>query len=72
MFSIRINYKRVCSFLGRNGLFMQSGIELGVNDGKIILTPLTSKKVAGRCFIDIPVEHAEEVGKALIDLARSK
>lgn len=56
-----IKYDRAVNFIGRNGYFKQSGIEVyftgNTNTGKIILQPTTSRGETGRCSVEIPIEN---------------
>lgn len=64
-----INYRTPRTFLGRNGMFKQSGIEVMTHsDGLgVRISPVTSKGQIGRAWIDIPWENLEETCKALND-----
>ncbi len=60
---IKFNYNR--TFLGRNGGFHQSGLEITNIDTatypSILLEPITSKNKTGRCFMEIPKENIQEL-----------
>lgn len=61
-----ITFNRNVEFCGRNGLFKQSGISVAkVIGNRVILEPITSKGVIGRCSVEIPVENIPDVIKAL-------
>lgn len=56
-------------FLGRNGYFKCIGINtcrIDLDDGShVMISPITSRRLIGRCKIDIPVEDIPEVIKQL-------
>ncbi|HNU14064.1 MAG TPA: hypothetical protein PKI55_06345 [Chitinophagaceae bacterium] len=62
-----IKFTKETNFTGRNGYFKASGLELSGYDpnGNVMLTPLTSKGLAGRCDITIPVEDIPSLIKQL-------
>jgi len=62
-----IKYDVYSSFLGRNGYFKQSGIEIMDEDcsNEIVLSPITSKKQIGRAFLTLPKDKIPEFIKAL-------
>jgi hypothetical protein len=67
-----IDFKDTVEFLGRNGTFQSTGVQINnwnnhVSTGNpyIEIEPLTSRKLAGRCRIEIPTEHLPEFIKAL-------
>ncbi len=51
-----MKYRRLVNFLGRNGYFKQSGIEILKDNMNIHLFPLTSRNDIARCEIQIPKE----------------
>lgn len=62
-------YSKITSFLGRNGNFKQSGINIFDTDDTIYLTPITSKGDLGRCEISIP---KEDVSRLIAQLQKIK
>ena len=53
-------------FLGRNGYFKSSGLEVGtVPCFGATLTPITSKGLVARCSIEIPADAIDATIKAL-------
>jgi len=52
----KIKYDRNVNFIGRNGYFKASGLDIYANESIVILQPITSKGVTGRCSIEIPIE----------------
>ena len=54
------------------GGMKQSGVEVWGGEDRITIFPVTSKGVAGRGMIQIPMEHAKAVANALIELSRLK
>jgi hypothetical protein len=66
-----IYFNQEAHFLGRNGQFKASGVNVDLQpgvkcgEGVITLTPFTSKGILGRCSIEIPVEIAGELASAL-------
>jgi hypothetical protein len=68
-----VNFKKqVTSFLGRNGSFMCKGVTVWPGSTGIWIEPITSKGQIGRCWIEIPLEDAERVGRELIREAKIK
>lgn len=56
---MNVPFSRQTNFLGRNGYFKCSGLDLckgGLRDDLVILSPLTSRGYIGRCELDIPFE----------------
>jgi len=56
-----MKFTRPTTFLGRNGVFTATGMEVSVylspsNQNLVILEPVTSKDIIGRCNIEIPRE----------------
>ena len=43
-----------CLFLGRNGAFHASGLEVTEHNDVVTMTPITGKGRPARCFIEIP------------------
>ncbi len=55
-------------FLGRNGMFRSTGVEVTVfqlGSGLVWIEPVTSKDKAGRCRIEVPVEDLDKLIEAL-------
>ena len=52
----KIKYDRNVNFIGRNGYFKASGLDIYANESIVILQPITSKGEIGRCSIEIPIE----------------
>ena len=50
-------------FLGRNGQFIQKGMTIMDYDDleKIELSPITSKDLIGKCFIQVPYKNIREL-----------
>ena len=73
--TITVRFKRLMRSLGRNGHFNSSGVELYRTSHEerdraaIWLTPLTGRGACARCVVELPVESAAKVGRALIALA---
>jgi hypothetical protein len=61
-----IKYKENTYFIGRNGCFKQSGIDITEGSNIILLHPITSKGLIGRATITIPKTQIEEFVKALL------
>ena len=57
-------------FLGRNGEFVCTGLELFSSDHLQMITvfPVTSQGKTGRCMIEVPVEHIDDFIKGLKSL----
>lgn len=63
-----ITFSRNVEFLGRNGLFKQSGISVATVIGnRVMLEPITSKGDIGRASLEIPNENVVDVIKALLE-----
>jgi hypothetical protein len=60
-----VKYNENSYFLGRNGEFQMSGMELMEVNNNIVLHPITSKGLIGRATLTIPKEHVQEVIEAL-------
>lgn len=64
---VRITWPRPTTFLGRNGRFASHGLEVYVYpNNEIILEPVTSRGVSGRCQIIVPIDALPD----LIDTLR--
>lgn len=63
-----IKYDRTVYFMGRNGYFKASGVEIYAYDEVVILQPTTSRGETGRCSIEIPIENVAAVMNALSEL----
>lgn len=59
--------KRITAFKGRNGVMKCSGVEVyrGGDLSTMWLSPLTSRGVVGRCYIEVPVEDIPALIKAI-------
>lgn len=57
----RIKFNKITSFIGRNGMFKQSGIQVNEITGCIAIYPITSKGETGRSCITIPKENLLDV-----------
>lgn len=63
-------FSRITNFTGRNGLMKCSGIEImPISNDRVILSPLTSKGIVGRCDIFIPVEDIPKLIQTLQNYA---
>lgn len=64
---IDLDYKKNVKFLGRNGMFNQSGISVSLTekDGIVTLQPFTGKGDIGRAFLEIPADAVPSVIDAL-------
>jgi len=68
-----ITYKRTVNFIGRNGMFKQSGIAIDLTEREfkdkttstVELQPFTSRGEIGRAMLEIPLEDVPSVIKAL-------
>ena len=65
-----VTFKRLTTFLGRNGTAKCSGVQVTPLLKDVILTPITSKDLAGRCEIVIPTESIQEVCTELLSGGR--
>ena len=67
-----VHYDKTVRFIGRNGYFKQSGIEIAFtgnpNTWIVILQHTTSKNETGRCSIERPIENVAAVMNALSQL----
>ena len=52
-----VNFEKQTSFLGRNGMFLMSGIEIWDQAGidQVSLHPITSQGKTGRAWLSIPL-----------------
>ena len=64
---IDLKYKRTVNFLGRNGMFKQSGVAVTKTPGQTLVTlqPFTSRGDIGRAWLEIPLEDVPSVIAAL-------
>ena len=65
---IPLKFKGAATFLGRNGEFKSTGLEVGSLSKEWIVQPITSRGVVGRCYISIPHEDLPDVIKMLQSL----
>jgi pyrimidine deaminase RibD-like protein len=67
MNEITIVFDQPLSFLGRNGVFKMTAIQIWRNsmDNSIWLEPITSKNRTGKCWQQIPNNKIDEVIVAL-------
>ena len=60
-----------CMWLGRNGRYYASGIEVTRftygKKGGIIIEPVKKNGIIGRCYIEIPLNAIDDVCKMLQD-----
>src|SRR5512137_651482 len=49
-----MNFTKTVSFIGRNGCFKSTGLDILKLGNVVTIQPITSKGVAGRCMIEIP------------------
>jgi hypothetical protein len=56
----KLKFSKNYYFLGRNGVFKQSGIEIFDLGDVIEIAPITSKNETGRCWISIPANQIDE------------
>jgi len=64
-------FSRWVKFLGRNGMFTSTGLDILESNNIVYLWPITSKKDTARCEIQIPVEDLPQLIKELQDIADS-
>lgn len=66
----QILFKKVSAFLGRNGRFKSTGLNVyeSVISGDICIVPITSKGLVGRSMIAVPKENVQDLIKTLKDL----
>lgn len=59
----QVTWTRTTNFTGRNGYFRCSGLDIQPLDHNqsVLIAPLTSQGVVGRCDIEIPLEALPEV-----------
>ena len=62
-----IKYATTVNFMGRNGMFKQTGIAVTLTPGTghVTLQPFTSRDVIGNSFLEIPLASVDEVIEAL-------
>ncbi len=56
------------SALGRNGPLIQTGLSIHRYNRSVLLRPVTSRDIDGRCEIEIPRDDLAEVIKILQDI----
>lgn len=61
-----IKFTKNTSFLGRNGMFKQSGIIINDVTSSIALYPITSKGQIGRACLTIPKDQIQEFVRQLL------
>lgn len=71
----KLNWKnKPSNFLGRNGFYKCSGIDVtdatNLNHDEVCLTPITSKNELARCHIFIPRDSAPEVANLISQAAK--
>lgn len=59
-------------FLGRNGLFTSVATDLLKTDQSMLISPITSKGLVGRCAIAIDEESVVDFVHAVMDLYPEK
>jgi len=73
-----ITFKKTVNFLGRNGMFKQTGMAIDLVEREfkdkttstIELEPFTSRGVIGRAMLEIPLEDVPSVIAALLKVAK--
>lgn len=55
--TLKYQNKDLCNFLGRNGHFKQTGIEVYLFEHYAEISPITSKNETGRAWLQIPIEE---------------
>lgn len=60
---LKMTWERTTNFTGRNGYAKCKGLDLQTLDHNesLLLAPLTSRGVIGRCDIEIPLESLPEL-----------
>lgn len=53
---VRVDFARETSFLGRNGEFKCSGVQVLTVGSDVQIAPITSRGDTGRCCIEVPKE----------------
>lgn len=70
-----IEFSRGVNFIGRNGYFMSSGIQMIKSARRggdnIELYPITSKGNIGNCLMEIPLEDLDTVIHHLTELKKT-
>jgi hypothetical protein len=63
-------YENTGNFLGRNGFFKATGLNLltTVDEKHVVIAPITSKGKVGRCEMWIPVESIEDLIRELYSI----
>lgn len=57
----QVKWDRPTEFLGRNGYFMCSGVDLTTDEDKLFIAPLTGRGDVGRCTIEVPLNKLDEL-----------
>lgn len=65
MSGVSWNKERGADALGRNGLIKTTGMLVTKLKDTVVLEPVTTRNVTGRCYIEVPVEVIPDLTKAL-------
>ncbi len=63
--STQVTFSRKVKFIGRNGCFQCTGVEISNIQGVVTIEPITSKGEVGRCQIEIPQESVNDFVNAI-------
>jgi hypothetical protein len=61
MATAQVKWDKNTTFLGRNGYFHCSGVDLTTDESKLYVAPLTGRGDVGRCTIEVPLEKLDEL-----------
>lgn len=62
---VTTHFQKNVLFLGRNGTFKATGLEIREFNRIINLSPITSQHKLASCFVQIPIEDIPTIIKAL-------
>ena len=57
---MELKFKREVGFLGRNGYWGSTGIDIYKNEYNVEIRPITTKDKIGSCCIEIPKEELSD------------
>lgn len=69
---MKLIFKKESRFIGRNGYFRSSGVDVSENlSGEIVIQPITSKGAVANCMICVPLENIPELVEKLTALSET-
>ncbi|MBA4372271.1 MAG: hypothetical protein C0402_05365 [Thermodesulfovibrio sp.] len=70
----RIMFAAPRGFVGRNGTFVATGVEISrlENQSHIAIEPVTSRGITGRCCIEVPTDDTLQLAEAIQEVCGDK